>query len=374
MESFVKKTDRIETRQSNIELLRIVLMILVIAHHYVVNSGVMECFTYGTLSANMYYLQCFGAFGKIAINCFVLITGYFMINSKWSLKKWLMLYLEVKFYTLLIYLIFVASGYQSFNYHECLETVFSTLFGVGKVYAETFLALYLLIPFINILVNNMGKKQYLMLLGLLFVLLTIIPTFSVFISVLRTSNDTWNYLIWMVFLYLIGAFIRKNEHFLDNRFTKKLTLLFLAVNLILIFGWIALYDVWASKHDITNGYWFINNANKLLALTCAVAIFYVFKNIRIKHSRFINTVSATTFGVFLIHSSGDSMRALLWGDLINCVGHYNDRYIVLYSIFSVTAVFAVCSLIDLARIKLLEKPLFSLIDKKFAKAQEARDV
>ncbi len=29
-------------RDSNIELLRIILMIVIVAHHYVVNSGIME--------------------------------------------------------------------------------------------------------------------------------------------------------------------------------------------------------------------------------------------------------------------------------------------------------------------------------------------
>lgn len=370
----MEETDRIETRHSNIELLRIVLMLLVIAHHYVVNSGVMECFTYDSLTANMYYLQCFGAFGKIAINCFVLITGYFMLTSKWSWKKWLKLYIEVKFYTLLIYLIFVVCGYHAFNYHECLEVVFNVLFEFGNNYAPSFLALYLLIPFINTLILNINKKQYTSLLSILFFLFTIIPTFSVFLSALHTSNDTWNYLFWMVFVYLLGGFLKKYENEMQNWLTKRFLNWFLLLNMTAIFGWIAFYGLWAVKHDITTAYWFVNNSNKLLALTCSIAFFLVFKNIRIKHSRFINTVSSTTFGVFIIHSSGDYMRSFLWGDVIKCVEHYNDTHIVLYSVLAVMAVFCTCSLIDLVRIKLLEKPLFSIIDKKVLKTIGGEDV
>lgn len=46
---------RLQTRKSNIELLRIVLMLLIIAHHYVVNSGLTEVFDYQAPSMKMYF-------------------------------------------------------------------------------------------------------------------------------------------------------------------------------------------------------------------------------------------------------------------------------------------------------------------------------
>lgn len=47
-------------RQSNFELLRIVAMLIIIAHHYVVLSGITEFFDYDTLPANMLFLQFLG--------------------------------------------------------------------------------------------------------------------------------------------------------------------------------------------------------------------------------------------------------------------------------------------------------------------------
>lgn len=32
-----------KVRDSNIELLRIIMMLVIIAHHYIVNSGVIQC-------------------------------------------------------------------------------------------------------------------------------------------------------------------------------------------------------------------------------------------------------------------------------------------------------------------------------------------
>lgn len=94
-------------RSSNLEILRIVAMLIIIAHHYVVNSGIVQLYDYSNITANMIFLQFFGFGGKMAINIFVLISSYFMCQYKLTWKKVLKLYLEVKFYAYcFIYIIF----------------------------------------------------------------------------------------------------------------------------------------------------------------------------------------------------------------------------------------------------------------------------
>lgn len=46
----------------------------------------------------------FGWGGKTGIDCFILITGYFMCQSQASVRKFLKLVLEIEFYRLVIYL------------------------------------------------------------------------------------------------------------------------------------------------------------------------------------------------------------------------------------------------------------------------------
>ena len=99
-------------RSSNLEILRIVAMLIIIAHHYVVNSGIVQLYDYSNITANMIFLQFFGFGGKMAINIFVLISSYFMFQYKLTWKKVLKLYLEVKFYAIVIYIIFVITGYD----------------------------------------------------------------------------------------------------------------------------------------------------------------------------------------------------------------------------------------------------------------------
>lgn len=93
-------------RNSNLELYRIIVMLLIVAHHYVVNSGLGEVLQESPLSGRSIFFYLFGAWGKTGINCFVMITGYFMCKSQITLRKFLKLLCEVLFYNIIIYAIF----------------------------------------------------------------------------------------------------------------------------------------------------------------------------------------------------------------------------------------------------------------------------
>lgn len=73
-------------------------MLLIIAHHYVVNSGLTTPIYTGIRSAHSIFLLLFGAWGKTGINCFVSITGYFMCKTRISAKKFAKLVFLVMFY------------------------------------------------------------------------------------------------------------------------------------------------------------------------------------------------------------------------------------------------------------------------------------
>ena len=99
-------------RTSNLELYRILVMLLIVAHHYVVNSGLMDMMNQNILSANTTFFSLFGAWGKTGINCFVLITGYFMCKSQITLNKFLKLLIWVITYSFTITTIFIVFGYN----------------------------------------------------------------------------------------------------------------------------------------------------------------------------------------------------------------------------------------------------------------------
>ncbi|WP_416372134.1 hypothetical protein [Bacteroides sp.] len=99
-------------------------MLLIVAHHYVVNSGLIQVMEKNPLAGDSIFLYLFGMWGKIGINCFVLITGYFMCKSSITIRKFLKLILEVLFYNILIYIIFILFGHESFSITGCLKVLF----------------------------------------------------------------------------------------------------------------------------------------------------------------------------------------------------------------------------------------------------------
>ena len=343
-------------RYSNFELLRIILTLFVIGHHYVVNSGLMECFDYNNITGNMIFLKFYSIFGKISVNVFGLITGFFMVHSTWRWQKWLKLYLEAKFYGILFYALFVVFGYMEYNHHDLLVTLFSTVMSFGNGYTATFLVFHLFIPFLNILLHNMTQKQHLLLIGLLVSIYTGISTFSYFLSLRAVNNDTWNYLGWMVCLYLIGAYFSQYRCvFFENRRLMRAAFL---LNTLLSWASILVIDFVGRRVDFGYWFWLVNDSHKLLALTGAIFLFCWFRTVQIPHHPAINKLASTTFGVFLIHSINVEMRVFLWHDILHCTDFYNSDYLIPHALLSTVGIFIVCSCIDLIRQRFLEKPFF----------------
>ena len=342
-------------RSSNIELYRIVMMLIIIAHHLVVNSGVMGAFKFDNVTSNMVFLYLFGFGGKPMIDGFLLITGFFTIKSKFTVEKAAKVFVEILFYKVAFYILFCILGLQSFEMQTFKETVFYVFYNGHGAFPATYFWLYLLTPFINKLVEGINKNQYIALLGVLLMYFTIISTFI-------KSVDTFNELGWYTTVYLIGGYLRLYEPKILNNGVKSgiLTL----VSLLACYGSILL--IIKGRMDATTDlspYYYVSNAHKILGVLLAVTSFQFFRHLRIPTSKIINTLASTIFGVLLIHANSATMRTWLWKDFLDIRGHYEWQWLPLYAIICVFAIFIVCALIDLVRIHLLEKPTFMVYRK-----------
>lgn len=342
------------SRDSNFELFRIILMLAIVAHHYVVNSGFTSLYDFNNITGNMIFLQLFGFAGKIGINCFVFITGYFMIKSQFKFQKLLKLYLEIKFYKLVIYAIFLVTGYEAFSISGFLKSVFNIAYGVEVGFTGTFVFMYALIPFMNAMLLNLNRRLHLSLIGILVFLYTVIPTFM--------FHDTYSNLGWMITTYIIAAYVRLYPcKWFEN---KKLYIWGTIGSILLSWLSILVVDFVGVTVGFKSFYHMVANENKFLALTCSFSLFMLFKNIKIKQNKFINTIATSTFGVLLIHANSDTMRQFLWKDLLKNTSYYESSYLIFHAIISVLVVYIVCVCIDQCRIHFLEKPLFKYIERR----------
>lgn len=187
-------------RNSNLELYRIVVMLLIVAHHYVVNSGLMPELDKDPLSAKSIYFYLFGMWGKTGINCFVLITGYFMCKTHITIRKFLKLFLEVEFYNIVLYVIFTATSSLPFSVKEALLMLWPVK-SIATGFTSCFLVFYMFIPFLNVLVSHLDKKMHCRLVLLCLFTYTLMGTIHRF-------EVTMNYVSWFCVLYFISSYIR----------------------------------------------------------------------------------------------------------------------------------------------------------------------
>lgn len=342
-------------RNSNLELYRVIVMLLIVAHHFVVNSGLM-----GELhaiphevTASGYAMILFGGWGKIGINCFVLITCYFMCKSRITLGKFVKLYLQIVLYALVIDLIFMYTGHIEINIKSIAAYFmhFLPVTGLYQNFVGCFLVFWLCIPFLNVLVQHLTKKQHALLTILLVVFFTILP----FNPKYRVNLD---YLEWFTVLYLMASFIRFYEADFSRISHKAWGWLMLAS--LLLASSSMLVPAWLWTVHVTNSlvpYYFVMDSNMIFAVVVSITSFMWFKDLKIKQSNIINTAGAATFGVLLIHANSNAMRLWLWNETVDVVGHYRSLsapMMALYAVAVVLLIFTVCACIDTARQRWLE--------------------
>lgn len=341
-------------RDSNLELYRILLMLFIIAHHYVIGAGAF--LSDGLIVANpldeqSIFLLIFGMWGKTGINCFVLITGYFMCKSKISGKKFMRLLCELLFYKYVFYILFMTKGYSGREFNAFVKAVLPFT-ALSDNFAGCYLVFYLLIPYLNKLIKVMTEKQYLSLLGIMCFVYVIFGSVPEFIF-------RFNYIGWFCVVYLIGAYFRlyPKRIFQKTEFWGAASvvciILSIASALVIQFA----NTRFGLKLDPLH---FVHDSNKIMAVLTSISTFLFFKNVKIRNSSVINTVASSIFGVLLIHTISYEMREWLWHDVLNNAGMLGSRMLYLHALCSVIGVFAVCTVIDQLRIRFLEEKILGL--------------
>lgn len=333
-------------RNTNIEILRILSMILIVMHHYSVHGGFI--LDPNTISLNKFLVQFLSAGGYLGVDCFILITGYFLIESSFKIEKLLKLLFVIFFYSASIYIIFLALGMIDFNIKMAIKSLFPTIFE-KYWFATCYIILYIFSPYINALIRAIDKKQHFNLIIILLVIWSVIPTFT-------TAKLDLSSTCWFVTLYIIASYIRLYPNCWFENFGKNISIALASYSLILIS--IFIFDVLGLKFS-TFGYQatYFTGMNKLPLLLCAVTLFLVFKNFQIRNNKLINTISSSMFGVYLIHDN-NFVRDFLWLDLFKNQQFYHSPYLIVHAITVILSVFIICIIIDQIRYNFIEKPLF----------------
>ncbi len=346
------------SRQSNIELLRIIATCMVIVLHYnAVSNGGFSNVPDGSIG--QFILVLFESISICAVNLFVIITGYFLCktNERDFLKP-LGLVAQVVIFGLLFFSQIRIVIPASANIDVLFEFLFSS-----NWYVYVFLALYLISPFINVMwerLNNSGKR---ILLLFSIVLFTIYPTLIDIVkywsgrqlngsSTIGLEGSQAGYtIVNFVVLYLIGASIRDKVSVAP----KKGKILFsYLICLCLNMAWAYADGIREGKNIYDTIAW---NYSNPLVIAQAALLFMLFKDINIKNNKLINTLAGASFTVYILHLRFIGLFAIdkyVQGNPVRMIGHIIVCVIVLYLVC--TILYFVYSLVS--------KPVSKFISKK----------
>lgn len=342
-------------RNSSIELLRILAMIMIVFHHFAVHGG-FDWSIQNSLSISHFWYNLIFMGGKIGVDVFVLISGFFLIKNndyKFNFKRIFKFWGQLFFYSIIISIIFSFMGIIHLEVKDYIRIFFPISFS-GWWFASTYFVLYLIHPFLNKLLYALDKKQYQKLLVLLVICWSVIPTFI-------TSEYEGNNLLWFITLYCISGYAR--IHGFNPKFNAKhYLMLFLVIASLTYLSSIAFvilgikYSIFASHSTYFYG------QNKLSVLLISLTLFMTFINIKMKYHKWINVIASATFGVYLIHENG-YIRTFLWNDVFKNNQFQESLMLIPYSIICVVVVYVICTIIDLLRQMTFEKIYLKFLNK-----------
>ncbi|MBQ3006809.1 MAG: acyltransferase [Clostridia bacterium] len=352
-------------RDSGIELLRIIAMLMVIIiHAFLYGNFYSVSVIDGGFAAEIYTIIKMSI--RPAVNIFLLITGYFSVKSDFNLKKsfsrTLNTYLRVWFYSAILTVIFLILGPG-----YCVPVLSETPMPVHKIvlkglfpvtsqmwyYLGNYIILSLLIPFINITLKSITRKQYKVLLTVLTLLMCVFMTllkvypFNLWFNGFSFGSifDGKN-IFSFIYIYIIGGYIG-----LHSKKSEKENILYLYA----AFACLIINYVLFTFLDPEIGYRGVsmNYSNPFVILQGVFMLLY-FKDLHF-HNKYVNIIGSTTLGVYAIHEY-IFMRSLLWEKLFDFreMENFNFLTVLLISV----AIFVVFGSVDL-----LVQKLFALFPK-----------
>ncbi len=340
----------LKKRDTNFELLRIISMIMIICLHFNGNGKLLNANPY---FSKVWFLSNITEFACIiAVNIYVLITGYYMVKSKIKLRKIILLELEILFYSIGIYLILVIFNKINFSKKEFINVCFPVI-SSQYWFLTAYMGLYVLIPFLNKLANSLNKNQYKLLIIILTILLSIIKTINPNNNVFSNSNGYT--LTWFLYLYLLAGYMR--IHYVKE--TKKIKLFILYILIVSVQLFLKVFFV--KNLYIQNNYIsHLLGYDNLFVLIESLVVFLFFKDIKIINkftNKIILFISPLTLAVYLIHDN-NFIRNILWNRVFKTCNIYSCKEVFLNMVIYVPLIFIICCGIEYVR-----RILFRIISK-----------
>ena len=333
-------------RMANLEVLRCVAMMMVVVLHYLGKGGLLPDLT-APLSAQDTAAWLLEAFCIVAVNVYMMISGYFLCESSFKFSRLLQLWLQVWIYSVVIGVLAVATGIvpaQEISTHYYLTLLFPVTMG-HYWFLTAYVFLYVLLPLLGEGLRRMTKQQFQVALVLLF------TTFCLLKSVLpfRLEEDSKGYdCLWYLCVFCVAAYIRRfGIPFLQK---KVHALLLYLIGVSGTFGEAMLLRLFYLKTGSLELILKIPyEYNHIFPFLASVGLFCLFLDSRIqgKIGGVAVKIAPYTLGVYLLHENLGVRYA--WQAWLGTKVISNAWQLLAWTMLAVVVVFVLGILVDLVR-------------------------
>lgn len=334
-------------RNYGIDLLRVISMIGVMALHVLGHGGILSNTKILTLNYNIAWLL--NVLFCSAVNCFVLITGYFGGQKNISrYSNLIVLWLQTLFYSVVIMLLFVIFG-GAWNVKESIKALLP-LTTTQYWFFSMYFGMILFSPIMNLFVDKIELKKVIVILVSIVSVFTLLSIINGNVFELKGGYSV----LWFIVIYMCGATLNKIQCVYEFDLCKVKGL---------IFG--MLFCTWVSKllldyvslrltgeakfGNILIGY----TSPTVFLVSCGLLI--IFSNIKCtKLIPFLKVVAPLTFSAYLIQDN-IYIRKYFVTDKFIFLAYQNVFIMTIGIILAAVLCFVIGCLIDSIRIYIFKK-------------------
>lgn len=322
-------------RNINIEILRSLSMFMILILHFFNHGQILERMNNELNLSNVMIIS-LEVLSIVAVNVFVLISGYFLCKSKFNIKKIIKLISEVWIYSIILGAILILTKTIDINLKNIIYILLPFL-TQRYWFVNAYILMLLLSPFLNNFITTISKEKFKLLMFLLFIINSVLPI-GIKSSV---SLSSANSLPWFINLYFMASYIR--IYGLKHNNKNNYLLIYSITNIIFI-----IFAIIVFEFGHISKLMYILKYNLPFTYISSLSLFMVFLNLKFDYNKITNKIirfiSSSTFSIYIIHEN-HFIRDLLWTKWLK-VPKYFNKYGFIYMFVALICVFLICILID----------------------------
>ena len=334
----------IKRRYDNLELLRIIAMILITFNHITSLGNTLTDVMDGSTVISLFYLLG----GKFGCNVFVILGSWFLTDSEFKMSRIISIWLQTFIYQLVLYGIDVIIFHVEPTFIETIRNI--SVLTSHYWYPRAYICMMLAAPIIKKIYRCLNKKLASLIIVWGGILLSIVPTVTfegalvngVFLKILMKIICFEP--IWFCYMFALVFYVKK--YLKIEQINPKYCIVFFFICYIMMFlietvlYYYGVNGMKINKVPMSEIYFKIRNLQSVPCVIAAFSLFFLFKSFRI-NSKWIGNVSGV-FGVYLLQCHAAS-QTIIWSHLFPLLKWRNEGIIrfLIFSVFTVSVIMLV---------------------------------